>query len=721
MNFIAFLLRRPFITITISLICVLAILDRNGFFRSPSRGDAAIHISQRPVTVQGWLRQLPEEKKQRTAFILQAQKLNDMRVSGRILVNYYGHYETVTAGDMVQVIGVLRSPPGASYPGGFDYAEYLQRQNIYSVMSATSVTRTGYVRLPFYLKIAYALRRDILAAIDKWLPPEEAAILAPMLIGDKTRLSAEEKQSFTDAGVMHILVVSGLNVGFVALLAVGFWRFLGLSRRYSSLLAIPCIIIYVLVTGANPPVVRAAVMALFVILSLTLSRRPDILQSLCMAAAAILAFNPQDLFTASFQLSFAATIGIVYLYPPLMSALKWAPRRIRKIAGGTIAVSLGAQLAVAPLIAFYFNKISVIGLLSNIVVVPLAGVITVSGMVLYAAHCVSPFLAGLAGAINYFLIHSLVILVHFFAQMPASAINIASPPLTVVVLYYISLAAILHLLPRDANQRETKADGPALKQKPLILIAAAVVCVIVGAGATIALRSPSSGEKICMVFLDSGSSEACHIRFPSGKNWLFIGGNSNPANVKTTLIPYLRSRGVRRIEKIFVTRLPATALKPLADDFNVAEIILPPGKKADISADNGTILRETRQGEHFSEGAATLQILSTGSARTKNKFLLMALDYGQNRILFAGNLNRSTAQELLKQGINLQSTILFTGLNTASTLTPQLCQALACQQLILPVRKNLPPHQLPPHKHRHSLPPRGSLTINIPPHSSTIE
>ena len=706
MYFITFLRHRPFIVITIAFLCVLLILDRNGFFSSPSRDDAAVHISQAPVTIEGWIRQLPEEKKQRTAFVLKAQTVNGIPVSGNVLVSYYGHYETITAGDAVRTVGTLRSPPGESYPGGFDYGTYLQRQNIYSVLSTTSVTRTGYIRLPLYLKIAYTLRRDILAAIDEWLPPEEAAILAPMLIGDKTRLSAEEKQSFTDAGVMHILVVSGLNVGFVALLAVGFFRLLGLSRRYSSLLAIPCIIIYVLITGANPPVVRAAVMALFVILSLALARRPDILQSLCMAAITILLFNPQDLFTASFQLSFAATIGIVYIYPPLMSALKWLPPRLRKIAGSTVAVSLGAQIAVAPIIAFYFNKISIAGLLSNIVVVPLAGVITISGICLYAAHCISPVLAAAAGAINYFLIHYLVILVHLFAQLPSSTINIASPPLAFIVSYYLFLAVLLHL-----------HAGTALKPWRLVFAAGTIIIIIVGA--TIALRRPAS-DGIRVVFLSAGAGETCHLRFPSGKNWLLIGGNTGRNSAETTLIPYLRSRGVRRIEKIFVTRLPATALKPLADDFDVAEIILPPGKKPGISAGNGTSLRETRPGDHFSEGAATLRILSTGSARTKNKFLLTTLEYGQNRILFAGNLNRSTAQELLNRGINLQSTILFTGLDTASALTPQLRQALACQHLILPARQKLPPNQLPPHKHRHPL-ARESLTINITPTSSTIE
>ena len=113
-----------------------------------------------------------------------------------------------------------------------------------------------------------------------------------MVIGEQSGINDEEKTKFINAGVIHILVVSGLNVAYCSLIFVWLFRIIGLSYKKAAILSIPFILLYMMITGANPPVVRATVMALFVILSLSLAREPNIYQSLSLAAMAILLINP---------------------------------------------------------------------------------------------------------------------------------------------------------------------------------------------------------------------------------------------------------------------------------------------------------------------------------------------------------------------------------------------------------------------------------------------
>jgi len=230
------------------------------------------------------------------------------------------------------------------------------------------------------------------------------------------------------SGTVHILVVSGFNVGIVVFIIILFLRLLRLPRYWRFLVSLPLIITYCLITGASNPVVRATVMAIVFIASYLIKRDPDICNAICVAALVILLFNPNQLFDAGFQLSFASVISIIYLYPRLKQAaglnrLQFRP--LRFVLEGCL-VSLSAWLGTAGLVACYFKIFSPVTVLANILVAPLASLITLSGFSLITAGLCCPALAPLFARANEALVWAMVAVNTLVLKIPGAYLRLPS-------------------------------------------------------------------------------------------------------------------------------------------------------------------------------------------------------------------------------------------------------------------------------------------------------
>ena len=201
--------------------------------------------------------------------------------------------------------------------------------------------------------------------------------------------------SMIKSGTVHVLVVSGFNVGIVAFIIELFLKLLRFSRKIRFCLSIPCLVIYCIMTGASPPVLRATVMAIAFLLSYHIKREPDIYYSLCIAAILILSINPMQLFEIGFQLSFVSVISIVYLYPKIksISRLEDVKFGLLRFLSNGLLVSLSAWLGTMGFIAYYFKIFSPVTVLANIFIVPLATLISLSGIVLVFSGLIVPGLA----------------------------------------------------------------------------------------------------------------------------------------------------------------------------------------------------------------------------------------------------------------------------------------------------------------------------------------
>jgi competence protein ComEC len=217
---------------------------------------------------------------------------------------------------------------------------------------------------------------------------------------------------------------SGFNVGLVAFAVMLILKILRLPRCWRFLFAMPVLILYCIATGASSPVVRATIMAFVFILAQLVNREPDIYNSLSLAALSVLAINPQQLFDIGFQLSFASVLAIVFLYPKIKNFFRLDTLKIKclKFILEGCLVSFSAWVGTMGLIAYYFKIFSPVTVLANLVIVPLASLITLCGFSLVILGGIFPVLAPYLARSNELLVIALISLNNLFIRLPGSHI-----------------------------------------------------------------------------------------------------------------------------------------------------------------------------------------------------------------------------------------------------------------------------------------------------------
>src|SRR5205823_997001 len=213
------------------------------------------------------------------------------------------------------------------------------------------------------------------------LPPDEAAILCCMTVGSRGILPQTIKQQCIRAGIYHILVVSGQNMALIILLGVGLLRLLRVPRRRALWISLAPIIFYTCAVGADPPVTRAAAMAIVALTALAIGRDIPVFCPFVWAWLWVLLREPEALFGASFQLSFGATASLLAVLPALrpLTAIRG---KFLRWAAETGAVSLAVHIGIWPLLIYYFHQISLMGFVANWTFFPLSGTLMIAGLVL---------------------------------------------------------------------------------------------------------------------------------------------------------------------------------------------------------------------------------------------------------------------------------------------------------------------------------------------------
>ena len=394
--------------------------------------------------------QLKKGGKRRVTFIMEVKRIkfeNKInKTEGKVWVNSYFPYKTCNYGDRVNVKGRLRIPRGARKKGEFNWQEYLSYQGVWVEVNSGKVNVIEKNRGNPILSLAYRSRDWMAGLIDKTLPFPHRSVLKGILLGDKESLPADTLSAFRKTGTAHILVVSGLHVGLVLLIIFLLFRTVGFSSKLTSFLALPPLWYYALLTGFRAPVVRATFMASIGLVCFLADRQTSLLVILSLAALLILIINPLNLFTVSFQLSFVAVGGIVYLTPYIEDKLKKLPPFLR----GPLSVSSAAQLSLLPLLALYFHQLPLIGIVTNLLIAPLITVILALGFLSCFLGTASLEVSQIIANTNWLAIETLLKVVNFFSfphSVKLSLIacpRISSFPLYLLIVYYTALIFLPH-------------------------------------------------------------------------------------------------------------------------------------------------------------------------------------------------------------------------------------------------------------------------------------
>ena len=318
---------------------------------------------------------------------------------------------------------------------GFDYGRYLATKRISALVEATSVRPVGEGRG----WIGQVHRRTDVA-LGYGLRPREAAVVRGMVLGDRSLMPEELEKSFQRSGVTHVLAISGQHVVILAAVIYLTLRLFAIPAGIRASITMGLIWVYIVVAGAPPSAIRAGVVATFVLAAPLLGRQVSALHFMTTMLALVLAYNPQLVYSTGFQLSVAAVFGILLLTRPLKSLVERTllrpftkpPEHVSNL----ISVSLAAQIATSPIVAATFDQVSVVGVLSNLIAVPLSGPILILGLLGSLAGNIYPLLAYPLNACNGFLVTILIQTAQGASSLPFASVTTPSVTLLLVGLFY---------------------------------------------------------------------------------------------------------------------------------------------------------------------------------------------------------------------------------------------------------------------------------------------
>lgn len=683
-----------------------------------------VNYSGQRVILTGRVVSEPDVREDKVFYLLQALELaksgETRAVPGLVRLQVKDSNRVFAYGDILSVSGLLARPDPAGNPGLFDYRTYLERQGIRMILTARgdeAVKKVGAGGANPLQSAAIALKQKLSGAAAYSLAPSQAAVLNGILFGVQGHIDRDTRRAFSETGVVHILSVSGLHVGLVLGGLLWLLRLLKLSPAWTAPLATPLLLMYVLMTGLNPAVVRSAVMALLLVWAHHFGRDRDWPTTLALAAMVILFRNPLQIYNPGFQLSFAATWGILYLGPFLTGVfnklLQVSPGNTGRLAVQALAVTLAAQLSTVPLVAWYYNILSPVSILANTLAVPLTGLIMALGILAAFLGLVWLPLASLVNASTGVVLDIFLAAIGFFQRLPGAVIYLSTPPVLLAAAWYAALPAVVKLYSGRCS------EAVALRAKRWVPVGAAVAVVL------ILIWWPWRHEhELAVHFIDVGQGDSILVQTPGGKNMLIDAGgrpgeyNSGTGAGDQVVEPYLRKIGVQRIDILVLThphedhcggavslikRFPVEMALVSYDAEEAAsgpadssrEEGVPPAftELLENMEARGIPVKSAGAGDRIKlDGSLDIEVLSpveTQSIKSgsdaNNISLVIKITYGSRSFVFAGDAELEEQKDLLRGEVDLRADVLKVPHHGSRTLLPDLIEQVQPEAAVISV------------------------------------
>jgi competence protein ComEC len=363
---------------------------------------------------------------------------------GKILITV-DKYPEYRYGDRLKITGKLETPQEFE---DFNYRDYLAKEGIYSVVYHAEVEPTGENQGNFLYAGILSLKERLREVIYQNLPPPQSSILAAMILGDKSRLSQEWKDKLNYAGLRHLTAISGMHVAVLTVILMNLLIALGLWRQQAFYFTIILIALFIVMTGLQPSAVRAGIMGGFFLFAQHLGRLNVSARTVILAASLMLFHNPLLLkLDVGFQLSFLAMLGIIYFLPVFQGWLSKISHlgQLKDI----IAVTVAAQIFTLPLLIYNFGYFSLVGIITNILVVPLLPLIMGLGLFFVLSGIINGYLGWFFSLPVWLLLAYLSAVADWFAALPFSAFFFEISWFWLLVLYMILGTAVWRLREKE--------------------------------------------------------------------------------------------------------------------------------------------------------------------------------------------------------------------------------------------------------------------------------
>ncbi len=634
---------------------------------------------------------------------------------GSVIV-YFSDEPDVKIGNVIKVEGEFKQFDEARNPGNFDMREYYMSIGIYGMIFGNSYeVRDG--SFDYLRQSLYELRLSVKEILNEICPNDKAEVYSAIMLGDKSDLDDSTKELYSVSGIAHILAISGLHISFIGMF---FYNLLRRKFGYelSGSISFLAVVAFGIMSGMGISTIRAVVMFGLMVLCQILGRARDHVTSVSLAGIFLCLWNPFVILNSGFQMSFAAIIGILIVWPKVFYLLglknKFSARELDKNASenekrhlvciiikhkivNAVLFSLNISVFMAPIIAYYYYQLPTYSFVLNLIVVPLMGVVIVSGVLGIVGGLFARWLGSILIIPGCLILDLYTSLSKLISMLPFSSVVAGKPSVYIIILYYILLFGVLLFFShrkkvRELSKKTFEKSGKDLRQikkeKKAELIRAkrrrmimAVLFVVLESmlylkPVIVHLNIFSSGLET--MFLDVGQGDGIHIKCSDGTNIMVDGGSTTVKEVgKYRIISYLKSQCNSTIDFWFLTHGDLDHISGVIEILNsdmsgikIKNIVLPYMKEYDehlmsireVATDRGIEVHSIRKGDSLEFGDVHFECIhpavDTSSDDLNDYSIVLGVEYGKYSMLLTGDL--TSTQETYIKGLK-QYTVLKVG------------------------------------------------------------
>jgi len=555
-------------------------------------------------------------------------------------------YSSVSPGNKVCASGMFIKGKSCRNPGEFDYNKYL---HLYGTTGIMNVYNSDDFKILDHQKywfsnLLFQVRRSLADKLSRYHDFDAASLMKGLLLADRSEMNDETKTEFINAGVVHVLAVSGLNVEYVLLLCI---ILLGRLNIYpKSLLTISCLILFLLIAGLQASVFRAVLMSTIVIIAYITNRSTNLINSLALSALILLAFFPFYIYDPGFQLSYAAVFSMALIYPTFNRGINNIRNRILKTFAQLITLSLSAQIGTIPFTLYYFGKLSITSLAANLIVIPSIGILAGIGIASLLFAYILPFLAFCYGSINSLLTELLYLFVHISGGENYSFIWIRNYSLYDGIVFYLLLITFIYV-----NKKFTSTIA-----KLFLIFFLLADCIIIS---HFHKKDLITKNELNLIMIDVGQGDSFLIKFPDGETALVDAGESSIKfdNGGKIILPLLNYLNIPFINYAFVSHIDSDHYSGFVSliQAGIIKRIYKPELDTSLSRDikfERFIRKQNIPITHYDKavikiGNARVFVLNNNKIHFRknnsnnDKSSLLKVVYGKTSFLFTGDLTMS--------------------------------------------------------------------------------
>lgn len=600
----------------------------------------------------------------------------------KVFLTIYSHGLDYAPGHRIRFPATLRTFNNFNNPGGYDYERAMEQRGFScfaSVSDGRYIVPTGEGYLGFPMGFMEKLRRPIRENFGKRLSPRNNALYRALILGEKQSIHPELRETFNAAGLGHVLAVSGLHIGLIAWLFFWVFRyFLSFSyrltlktdiKKIAAFMTCFPVVIYTCLAGFHISSQRAMIMIIMYLFSIMLAREKEAWSTLAFAALVILALDPDSLFSISFQLSFAAVTGILWLTPVIYGKMPASFRssgetggltRLPAYISGLVIVTASAVIFLLPVTAFYFHRISVVSIPANMMAVPLLGFcILPFGFLSCLLFHISSSLSNLFLDIGSWGLDWMMNVIGFWAEFQWANFWIFSPSILEIILFYGFLFFLLRI-----------------RRFPWARAGLMVILTISVIDAAYWLYMTRWNPCLKITYLDVGQGNSALIQFPGRKRMLMDGGGFAKGTFdvgRMVVAPFLFRSKILRVDYLVLShpqsdhmnglRFMASHFRPVEFWYNGQDIETPAfkGLMDTIHSKNIKILLPAALSKGREISGVKIEVLHPPAGRSftipyegtgdlNNHSLVIKLSYQGVSFLFPGDIEKEGESAVLSNG-----------------------------------------------------------------------